>query len=159
MGKNILCFRHCDFVCNLLGVLYVIFVAFLRRNRAVVSATLTLNHLQTFMMKKLFAMLPLALALAAFKMPEKPAVGPDIPSDVQALLEKHGCTACHAMSKKLVGPMWTDIAAKKYSAKKIVALVKKPEPSNWPGYAPMTPQTTVPSKDLNKIASWLVAMK
>lgn len=111
------------------------------------------------MMKKLIVMLPLALAMAAFKMPERPAAGPEIPADIQALLEKNGCTACHALSKKLVGPMWTDIAAKKYSAKKIAALVKKPEPANWPGYAPMTAQTTVPAKELTKIANWLAGLK
>lgn len=111
------------------------------------------------MMKKLIAMLPLALALAAFKMPEQPVTDPEIPADIKVLLEKNGCMACHAMSKKLVGPMWTDIAAKKYSAKKIAALVKKPEPSNWPTFPPMTAQTTVPAKELTKIANWLAGLK
>lgn len=109
-------------------------------------------------MKKLLAVLPLVLLMFAFRPAEK-VTDPTIPADVQGLLEKYGCNACHALSKKLVGPMWTDIAAKKYSAKKIAALVKKPEPSNWPNYPPMTPQPTVTKKDMDKIAGWLVSLK
>ncbi len=105
-------------------------------------------------MKKTLALLPLLLALFAFKPASGPASPPEIPADVQALLDKYGCAACHAMNRKLVGPKWTDIAAKKYSAKRISQLVAKPEPANWPGYVPMAPQT-VPKGDLNKIAGWL----
>ena len=114
---------------------------------------------QTFYMKKLLVLLPLVILLAAFKAPEAPVKNPEIPADIQALLEKYGCTACHAMGRKLVGPKWPEIAAKGYSVKKIAALVKKPEPSNWPGYAPMTPQKNVPTGDLNKIATWLTSVK
>jgi cytochrome c551/c552 len=63
------------------------------------------------------------------------------------------------MNKKLVGPMWPDIAAKKYSAKRIMELVKKPEPANWPGYVPMLAQSTVPKAELTKIANWLSKLK
>lgn len=106
-------------------------------------------------MTKLLALfLPLAFVLAAFAPAPKPAAGPDIPADVQALLDKYGCMACHSMTRKLVGPIWPDIAAKKYSAKRIAQLVAKPEPSNWPGYAPMAAQK-VPKADMTKIANWL----
>jgi cytochrome c len=107
-------------------------------------------------MKKLFALLPLAALLAASS---PTTTSPEIPADVQALLEKNGCVACHNMTKKLVGPMWTDIAAKKYSAKRIMELVKKPEPGNWPGYVPMLAQTNIPKADLTKIANWLSKLK
>ena len=73
-------------------------------------------------MKKLFMLLPLFTLLAAFS-PIKTT--PEIPAEIQALLEKNGCVACHNMTHKLVGPMWTDVAAKKYSAKRITELVKK----------------------------------
>jgi cytochrome c len=109
-------------------------------------------------MKKLLMLLPLAFVVFAFRTPET-AVAPEIPADIKPLLEKYGCTACHTMDKKLVGPKWPEIAAKKYSVKRIVALVKNPEPSNWPGYPPMAAQPTVPKKDLEKIAGWLVALK
>lgn len=115
-------------------------------------------------MKKLFFLLPLVALLAAFRVPEAPATvaasaaDPTIPADIKALLGKYGCEACHAIDRKLVGPKWTDVAAKKYSKKKIIALVKEPKPENWPGYPPMTPQKTVPAGDLGKIADWIVKL-
>lgn len=113
-------------------------------------------------MNKIFALLPIVLLLAAFTPATKPVSKPDqtptIPADIQALLDKYGCTACHSISRKLVGPIWTDVAAKKYSVKRIIQLVGKPEPANWPGYPPMVAQK-VPKEDLTKIAKWLVELK
>lgn len=107
-------------------------------------------------MNKLLLLIPIAVFLAAAA--PKPA-DPEIPADIQTLLDKNGCVACHHISRKLVGPMWTDVAAKKYSAKRIMQLVQKPEPNNWPGYVPMVAQTTVPKADLTKIANWLSKLK
>ena len=120
------------------------------------------------MKKALVLFLPLALALTAFAPASRPvaasgswplaaAAGPEIPADVQALLDKYGCAACHSMTRKLVGPIWPDIAAKKYSAKRIAQLVAKPEPANWPGMAPMAAQK-VPRPDMTKIANWLAKL-
>lgn len=109
-------------------------------------------------MAKVLALLPLLLILAAFKPAPQPLAGPTIPADIQALLDKYGCAACHNMERKLVGPKWTEIAAKKYSAKRIAQLVAKPEPANWPGYVPMAAQN-VPKADMDKIAKWLANLK
>jgi|GEM_PF-154664 len=79
-----------------------------------------------------------------------------IPTDVVTLIEKNGCNACHKVDKKMVGPSWNDIAAKKYSKKKLVDLVYKPVPENWPGYVPMQPMPQVPKADAGKIADWIV---
>ncbi|MCE7922513.1 MAG: cytochrome C [Haliscomenobacteraceae bacterium CHB4] len=109
-------------------------------------------------MAKVLAFLPLLLILAAFKPAPRPVADPTIPADIQALLDKYGCAACHNMERKLVGPKWTEIAAKKYSAKRIAQLVEKPEPANWPGYIPMAAQK-VPKADMDKIAKWLANLK
>ena len=101
-------------------------------------------------------LLPLFTLLAAFS-PIKTT--PEIPAEIQALLEKNGCVACHNMTHKLVGPMWTDVAAKKYSAKRITELVKKPEPGNWPGSVPMLAQSNIPAAELTKISKWLANLK
>ena len=114
------------------------------------------------MLKKIFALLPLVLALSAFTtpaIPPVPASDPTVPADIQVLLDKYSCASCHAISRRMVGPKWTDVAAKGYTAKKIMQLVKVPEPANWPGYSPMAAQTNVPKADLQKIANWLVSMK
>lgn len=84
------------------------------------------------------------------------AQSPDIPVEIGALLNKYTCSSCHAFSTKLVGPSWKDIADKKYTKKRIVELVYKPSPGNWPTYPPMIAQTNVPKADLNKIAAWLI---
>ncbi len=102
-------------------------------------------------MKYSLVLLPLVVLLAAFS----PSTEPEIPADVKALLDKNGCMACHHMSRKLVGPTWTAIAAKKYTPKRIIQLIQKPEPANWPGYVPMLAQPTVPKAELTKIANWL----
>jgi cytochrome c551/c552 len=106
---------------------------------------------------KILSVALIACTSLAFGPAARPA-DPTIPADVQALLDKHGCAACHNMSRKLVGPIWPDIAAKKYSAKRITQLVAKPEPANWPGYVPMAAQS-VPKADMKKIADWLANLK
>jgi cytochrome c len=106
-------------------------------------------------MKKLLFLFPLAALLSAYQ----PSSDPTVPAEVDALLNKYGCAACHSVSRKLVGPKWTEIAAKKYTKKRIMELVKKPEPANWPGYPPMAAQPTVPKADLDKIASWVVSIQ
>lgn len=107
-------------------------------------------------MKKTLFLAPLVILMAAFTTPD---MAPEIPADIKPLLEKHNCVACHTMEKKLVGPSWMDISTKKYSKKRIIELVKKPEPANWPGYAPMAAQPTIPKADLDKMASWLAGLK
>lgn len=112
-------------------------------------------------MKKYTILLPMLALMGAASLSfvaPPPGGGPEIPADIQTLLSKHGCQACHAMDRKLVGPKWTDVAAKGYNAKRIMALVAKPEPNNWPGYPPMAAQN-VPKGELSKIANWLVSMK
>ncbi len=109
-------------------------------------------------MKKVLFVIPFCLLLAAFT-PTQPAADPTIPAEVESLLNKYGCAACHSVSRKMIGPKWTEIAAKGYTQKRIVQLIKKPEPNNWPGYPAMAAQPTVPKADLDKIAGWLVALK
>jgi cytochrome c len=104
-------------------------------------------------MKKYLLFFPVALLLASFT-----TVGgndPRLPADIKALLDKNSCGACHNLDRKLVGPSWTDISKRKYSAKRIAQLVAKPEPANWPGYVPMVAQPSVPKDEMTKIANWL----
>lgn len=101
-------------------------------------------------MKKVLFALALTATFTAAK-----AQSPAIPADINALLQKHTCYTCHAPGKKLVGPSWQDVANKKYTAKRFIALVAKPEPKNWPGYTAMAPLPQVPKKDLEKIHAWV----
>jgi cytochrome c len=107
-------------------------------------------------MKKLLFLAPVIATLCAFSTPTPP---PTIPAEINALLSKYNCVSCHAMERKMIGPTWKDIAAKKYTKKQIVTFVYKPQPSNWPGYPAMAAQPSVPKADLNKIADWLITVK
>jgi len=77
------------------------------------------------------------------------------PKEINDLLSKYTCLACHKADTKLVGPAYVDVAKRKYSNDKIVELIYKPQPANWPGYPPMAPMTQVPKADALKIAGWI----
>jgi len=77
------------------------------------------------------------------------------PAEIQALLQKHICLTCHKVDQRLIGPAYKDVAKKKYTNEKIVELIYKPVPANWPGYPAMAPMTAVPKEDALKIAGWI----
>jgi cytochrome c551/c552 len=75
---------------------------------------------------------------------------------VKPLLTKWTCLGCHATNARQVGPAYVDIAKRKYSNERIVALIHKPEPKNWPEYATeMAPMPQVPKADALKMAAWI----
>ena len=78
-----------------------------------------------------------------------------VPDDVNALLTKYTCLACHRPDTKLVGPAYVDVAKRKYTNQQIVNLIYEPKPANWPGYPPMAPMKQVPKEDALKIATWI----
>ncbi|GAB3181278.1 c-type cytochrome [Telluribacter humicola] len=87
--------------------------------------------------------------------PQAAAQRKEVPADIAALLNKHSCAACHRPYEKLVGPAYSDVAKRNYSADRIVQLVHKPEPSNWPDYPPMMALPNVPKEDIVKLANWI----
>ncbi len=81
-------------------------------------------------------------------------------TSVKPLLQKHTCLACHSEDKKVIGPAFKDIAKRKYSNEKIVELIYKPKPENWPDYAtPMAAMPQVPKKDALIIAAYINGLK
>jgi cytochrome c len=78
------------------------------------------------------------------------------------LLKKSGCTACHAIDKKLVGPSYMDVAAKYKgdagAAAKLVEKVKKGGSGVW-GQVPMPPNPQVSDADLKLMISYILALK
>ena len=75
--------------------------------------------------------------------------------------EKYGCTACHAVDHKVVGPAFKDVAAK-YKGKDVEAAlaekIKNGGSGVW-GQVPMPPNPQVPDEDLHAIVRWIVALK
>ncbi|WP_247231389.1 cytochrome C [Telluribacter sp. SYSU D00476] len=105
-------------------------------------------------MKKRFGFL-LATVVATLMGTSSANAQVKVPDDINALLTKYTCFACHRADTKLVGPAYVDVAKKGYKNERIVELIYKPEPANWPGYPPMAPMTQVPKDDAMKLAVWI----
>ena len=80
----------------------------------------------------------------------------------QALAQKSGCLACHAIDKKVLGPSMKDVAAKykgdKAAEGKLVAKVKAGGSGVW-GPMPMpanSPQ--VKDEDIKSIVQWILSL-
>jgi cytochrome c len=78
----------------------------------------------------------------------------------QALAQKSGCLACHAVDKKVIGPSFKDVAAKykgdKTAEAKLVDKVKKGGSGVW-GPMPMpanSPQ--VKDEDIQTLVKWVM---
>jgi cytochrome c len=85
-----------------------------------------------------------------------------VASAQQELLQKSGCTACHANDKKLVGPAYQDVAAKYKgdagAAAKLAAKVKNGGSGVW-GAVPMPPNAQVSDADIKAMVAYILAMK
>lgn len=81
-------------------------------------------------------------------------------AEIEPLLVKNTCTACHQVSKRQVGPSFQDIAKRKYSNERIVQLIYNPEPKNWPEHeTPMAPMPQVPREEALRIAAWINSLQ
>ncbi|QNR83409.1 hypothetical protein H9N25_15765 [Pedobacter riviphilus] len=90
--------------------------------------------------------------------PAKPAATAKAPSfkEVEGLLTKNTCLACHNQTKRQIGPPFAEIAKRKYSPEKIFQLIHNPQPQNWPGYSTeMPPMPQVTKAEALKIAGWI----
>nr|WP_276899346.1 hypothetical protein [Pedobacter kyonggii] len=94
----------------------------------------------------------------ATAIPAKPAATAKAPTfkEVEGLLTKNTCLACHNQTKRQIGPPFVEIAKRKYSAEKIFQLIHNPQPQNWPGYSTeMPPMPQVTKAEALKIAGWI----
>ena len=107
-------------------------------------------------MKKMFGSLlaVVTLTVASFNANAQ-APTADIPAEMNALMSKYTCIACHRPNQRLVGPAYSEVAKKKYSNEKIVELIYNPIPTNWPGYPPMAAVKQIPKDDALKLAGWI----
>ena len=79
----------------------------------------------------------------------------------QAMMQKDGCAACHAVDKTIVGPAYNQVAAKyrgdKTAAAKLEQKVKTGGAGVW-GPVPMPPNTAVPDADIKALVSWILSL-
>ena len=77
-----------------------------------------------------------------------------------ALLGEKGCTACHGMTQKIVGPGFSEIAARYKNQKDakahLTARIRSGGSGLW-GAIPMPPQAALTDAEIAKVADWLLA--
>jgi cytochrome c len=75
------------------------------------------------------------------------------------LAASHKCTACHDVSKKMVGPTFKDVAAKYKTQEGAEAMlaesIAKGSKRKW-GKVPMPPQPKVKPADAQALAKWIL---
>ena len=78
----------------------------------------------------------------------------------ESLARSKNCLACHAISGKLVGPSYKEIAAK-YPADdvdRLAASILNGSEGHW-GNVPMRPNQWVDAEEARKLAAWILGMK
>jgi cytochrome c len=80
----------------------------------------------------------------------------------EAMMKKDGCAACHSVDKKIVGPSYTEVAAKykgdKDAVAKLTKKVKEGGSGAW-GPVPMPPNAAVSNTDITDLVTWILALK
>ena len=78
----------------------------------------------------------------------------------KALAEKNGCLGCHAVSVKLVGPAYKDVAAKYADQPDATAMlatsIRAGGTGKW-GEMAMPPQLQLSEADAKKLAAWILS--
>ncbi|MES9815795.1 MAG: c-type cytochrome [Candidatus Thiodiazotropha sp.] len=98
---------------------------------------------------------PATEAPAAEAAPAAPAAG----GDALALATQSGCMACHQVATKVVGPAYTEVAAKykgdAAALDMLVGKVKSGGVGTW-GQVPMPPNAHVSDDNIRTIVSWVL---
>ncbi len=97
-----------------------------------------------------------AIAVAAAQPAPAPAGGH---ADALALLQKNGCTACHGVEQKIIGPAYREVATRHGgradAAAYLAGKIKAGGQGVW-GAVAMPPQA-LPDADARRIADWIAA--
>ena len=84
------------------------------------------------------------------------------PATPEQMLMKYGCTACHAVDHKVLGPAFNDVATKYHgNAGALAQLTEKVRSGGvgvW-GDIPMIANPQVPDTDLQTLVKWVLALK
>ena len=80
----------------------------------------------------------------------------------EELIKKHGCIACHAIDKKVIGPAYVEVAAKYKGDPKAPALlakkIKEGGSGVW-GQVPMPPNSQVSDADIKILVTYILSLK
>ena len=80
----------------------------------------------------------------------------------EKLAQASGCTTCHTVDNKVIGPAYKDVAAKyradKNAAAGLIQKVKAGSKGVW-GEMPMPPNPHVKDEDIKTIVQWILSLK
>ena len=103
----------------------------------------------------------LSVAAAATLLSSVPALAV---GNVQSMLQSNGCTACHAQSRKIIGPAWGWIAYRYQGKKNAVDSVTNFIITGgvgcwekWTGAIPMPSHHNLSKTQAEEIAKWVLA--
>jgi cytochrome c551/c552 len=98
-------------------------------------------------------------AVPAAAKPAAAAVPAASGKDVKTLLAAHGCMACHALGQKVVGPGFTEVAARykgKDGVAAVAANIRSGGAGKW-GPVPMPPFTQLSEADAASLAKYVLS--
>ena len=79
------------------------------------------------------------------------------------LIKASGCTSCHAINEKIVGPSFQDVSAKyagdKDAVASLVQSIKNGSVGKWGKRIAMPPHASISNDDLKTMATWVMAQK
>jgi len=85
-----------------------------------------------------------------------------VADQLEDMMKKNGCNACHSEDKKIIGPAYKDVAAKykgdPTAVAKLSEKVKKGGSGVW-GEVPMPPNPQVSDADIKKMVELILALK
>ncbi len=105
---------------------------------------------------KLYA---LALSIPLLALGQAAHAAPDF-AQVNEILSKNACLACHAVDKKVIGPAYMEVAAKHQGQADAAAILTKhikEGSSGVYGPIPMPPNVGISDADIKTVVEWLVA--
>ncbi len=78
------------------------------------------------------------------------------------VMQANGCTSCHAVNEKVVGPSFQSVAQKyagdKDAAAALMQSIQNGSRGKW-GRVPMPPHASLSQAELKEIATWVLAQK
>lgn len=82
------------------------------------------------------------------------------PAEIQQILTKNACLACHAIENKMIGPAYRDVAAKHAddanAAETIATHIREGSSGVW-GPIPMPPNPGISDEEITKVVDWILA--
>lgn len=94
-------------------------------------------------------------------------MAPGARADALEMARGHGCLACHAVDKKVIGPAWNEVATRyrgdAAARDTLIAKVKNGGTGNWTavtGGIPMPPNAPrVPDADIAALVDFILALE